>query len=87
MTNQEKFDSVEDYDHPHDRHDISRIVQVAKKYFDIIVNKTTAGEIWESYSRGMAASWMILPENDKEIARIINYWVYSRSGQWLEEQE
>lgn len=51
--------------------DTKRIVKIS---FDngIILSLKEAEEIWEEYSDSMAAGWMNLPEDDKELWLIIS---------------
>ena len=50
--------------------DVDIIINVCKQN-GYIVSKGDARKIWENYSDSVAASWLILPEKDEDIMRII----------------
>ena len=56
---------TEDYEYPED---VDQIVQSFKNA-GLVCTRRQAYLMWESYSDGICAGWMILPSNDDAIIR------------------
>lgn len=65
---------------PKEEADCQRLAAVAKKYFGIDMLLSQARLLWKDYSEENSAGWLILPEEDDQIARILNDFVSSYLG-------
>lgn len=86
MTNQQRlnqaFNNSDNVEYPAD---CVRIQSIAKNVFNVDITLKEAEKIWSLNSESMAAGWLCLPDDDMEIVQTINFFVYKRTGQWLDD--